>query len=213
MKKAKLLLLFFSCCLLTALSGCDINVNPYNLTADEITGIWVETLPALPDSPKYTDDPEMINDIVEYINGLKLRLRTARDEDLAGMATRIEITYADGTVREFWHSGNVYFKETDGVIQYVMEYEQAAAFEDAVYKKMQNAPLNNETNITSNPYFVLFSHLFSDSPGLRSNIQNIAVDLAALQQLAVRAGSGHRAAVQRYYAVGALRAGYALRDY
>lgn len=141
--RAKLFLFILSCCLFAGiLSGCGANENPYKLTADNITGVWMETLPAKSDSPKYTDDTEMIQTVVDYINGLKLRQRTEKGEDISGMAMRIELSYSDGTVREFWHSGNLYFTETAADSkQYLMEYEQAGTFESDIYNKMQSAPL------------------------------------------------------------------------
>ncbi len=135
--KPKWILLSFVL-IIGALSGCTSITKPAELTAEEITSVWLETVPPKSDSPKYTNDPETIGEIVNYINGLNLRLRTDSDEAIDGMETSITLTYSNGTVREFLHGGNKYFSDLDNV--YVMEYEQASQM-DGIYNKMQTAPL------------------------------------------------------------------------
>ena len=139
--KIILSLVFLTCCLLAAATGCAATVTANKLTAEDITAVWIETLPAKSDSPKYTSDPETIQTIADYINGLKLRPRTEQDEDVAGMSMRIEIFFSDGVTREYWHNGNLYFYDSENGEQYVMEYEQANDLESVIYAQMQTAPL------------------------------------------------------------------------
>lgn len=123
--------------LVTFLSSCENNTH-INISSNEISKVWMETYPAKSDSPKYTEDEEIIKAVASYINGLKLRPRTESDEAVDGMTVRIDILMNDGTWKTFF-DGRKYFTDNDAK-QYVMEYEQAIAL-DSIYAKLDTVPL------------------------------------------------------------------------
>lgn len=112
--------------------------NSYSLNPDNISEIWMETRPTSA-SYKHTYDKELITDIVQHINGLKLRERKEKDEDIVGMSYIIEITETDGTKKVFSEFGPYFYElGTDYTNEYVIKNQKDTL--SKIYGKMDTAP-------------------------------------------------------------------------
>ena len=89
----------------------------------------MESLPQSETWARTYMDRDKIGRIVSYLNGLQLRpFFTENPDEYAGQALVLTVTFADGTVREFTHFGNMFFREGGGAWQR-MAYAQAVELE------------------------------------------------------------------------------------
>lgn len=133
MKKA--LALFLLCAVL--LCGCSTSPTPA-AQQKEIQGVWMETIPESATGPRYTDDDETIKQVAAYLDGLKLRPLTDKDESVCGMTVRLDLLMEDGSFQTIYDNGHT-FTNANGE-QYVIESKPKQTLEE-LCKGFEQVPL------------------------------------------------------------------------
>ena len=101
------------------LTGCTGKIE--HIEPNSVEQIAVESLPQ--------SETWARGRIVSCLNGLQLRSSfTENPDEYEGQALVLTVTFADGTVREFTHFGNMFFREGGGAWQR-MAYAQAVELE------------------------------------------------------------------------------------
>lgn len=126
MTKIKLIIFTLALCLV--FTGCDNLSKITNVdTSKEVKEIKIFTRPVSKDSSKIINDRDSIDIVIKYLNSLKLKEPKENPDDYEGMSYIIQITYSDDSKKEYYHSGNKFFKEA-GSTWREMEYKQAEQF-------------------------------------------------------------------------------------
>lgn len=105
------------------------------LNANNISKITVTTLPGDNKSLKTTKNKNEISNIINYLNGLKLKKTTEDGGQYNGSSYIINIYFNDKTSKEYVLCGNRFLKESGN--WYEMQYDQAVKF-DNIYKSIGN---------------------------------------------------------------------------
>ena len=149
MKKTRITaILTVLCMVLCVLSGCvdleNVSVetedtgmerkpDAESFDGDGISLIEITSLPYADSYRRVFVAKNKIEAVAEYIRSLELTNDFEEDpNEYTGMTWVIRLEYADGSEREYYHFGNMFFRENGGEWK-KMNYEQAAAFDRLVY--------------------------------------------------------------------------------
>lgn len=99
------------------------------MTAAELGAVAKIHVTSLPAGYDYSFEGEGVKPITDYLASLHPISIDDNDGYIDGMTWVIELTYADGTVKEIYHIGNTYIYKSDGNKKYYkLTYEEASRF-------------------------------------------------------------------------------------
>ncbi len=122
-KKFLLIILTFTIPIIILMGCKSKNIN-FNVTGENINNIEISSLPESDDFNKILNNNGDIDTIVKYLNSINPFITKENPNEYVGQTIIIKFNYKDGSTKEYYHFGNMFIKEDDGIF-YELKYEEA----------------------------------------------------------------------------------------
>lgn len=113
------------------LMGCKSQSIKFNVIGENINNIEISSLPESEDYNKTLNNNEDIDKIVKYLNSINPFATKENSNEYVGQSIIIKINYKDSSTKEYYHFGNKFIKEDDGIF-YELKYEEAEKLDEII---------------------------------------------------------------------------------
>lgn len=113
------------------LMECKSQSIKFNVIGENINNIEISSFPESEDYNKTLNNNEDIDKIVKYLNSINPFTTKENSNEYVGQSIIIKINYKDSSTKKYYHFGNKFIKEDDGIF-YELKYEEAEKLNEII---------------------------------------------------------------------------------